>query len=280
MKSEYGTNQRLLGKPKVATLRKLLDNTMTPSEVETKGYGLAKVDGTRVTEDTLFGIGSNSKLFDVLATGLLISNSSLSPRISWDTKIAWFVPEWKLMDPTASSQTTIQDAMSHRTGMPRRDFIFPSDTVPDIIRRLRYLKPSTGFRELYQYNNHMYTLLSFFPPLLSGIPFEIYVNDFILKPLGLNSTTYFSKLPDGVNRTEDVFGLGRVRAYPFWALNEGNPGNVLSGLGGLISNVKDMAIWLQTLLGEGRHPADGETVIPEDVIRRVASRVTIAIPAA
>lgn len=83
----------------------------------------------------------------------------------------------------------------------------------------------------------MYTPLSYFPPLLTGIPFEIYVNDFILKPLGMNSTTYFSKTAvesghladgmgrDGVNQTEDVFGLGRVRAYPFWAPNEGNPGN-------------------------------------------------------
>ncbi|KAJ7111400.1 hypothetical protein C8R44DRAFT_551723, partial [Mycena epipterygia] len=29
-------------------------------KVETKGYGVAKVDGTEVTADTLFGIGSNS----------------------------------------------------------------------------------------------------------------------------------------------------------------------------------------------------------------------------
>ncbi|KAJ7144404.1 hypothetical protein C8R44DRAFT_539629, partial [Mycena epipterygia] len=29
--------------------------------VETKGYGIAKADGTKVTEDTLFSIASNSK---------------------------------------------------------------------------------------------------------------------------------------------------------------------------------------------------------------------------
>ncbi|KAJ7814921.1 beta-lactamase/transpeptidase-like protein [Mycena olivaceomarginata] len=262
--------------------------------IETRGYGLAKVDGTMVTDDTLFAIGSNSKLFDVLATGLLISNETLSPRISWNTKIASVMPEWGLMDPVASSETTIQDAMSHRTGLPRHDFILHADvgTVSETIGRLRYLKPSTGFRELWQYNNFMYTVLSYFPPLLTGIPFETYVNDFILQPLGMNSTTYFSKTAadsgnladgmarDGVNQTEDVFGLGRVRAYPFWSLNEGNPGSVISGPGGLISNAKNMAIWLQTLLSEGRNPVDGEIVIPEDVIRRVAAGVTVADPAA
>jgi CubicO group peptidase (beta-lactamase class C family) len=30
--------------------------------VETKGYGIATVDGTKVTENTRFGIGSNSKV--------------------------------------------------------------------------------------------------------------------------------------------------------------------------------------------------------------------------
>ncbi|KAF7366888.1 Beta-lactamase class penicillin binding protein [Mycena sanguinolenta] len=260
--------------------------------VETKGYGFAKVDGTRVTEDTMFGIGSNSKLFDILATGLLISNKTLSPRISWDTKLASVMPEWKLMDPVASAETTILDAMSHRTGLPRHDFMPPTDTVSDTIRRLRYLKPSTGFREQWQYNNHMYTVLSYFPPLLTGVPFETYVTDNILEPLGMSSTTYFSKPAadsghladgmgrDGVNQTEDLFGMGQVRAYPFWAPNEGKPGDVISGAGGLISSARDMAIWLQTLLAEGRNPVDNKPVIPDDIIRRVSSGATVSIPAA
>ncbi|KAJ7639711.1 beta-lactamase/transpeptidase-like protein [Mycena polygramma] len=260
--------------------------------VETKGYGFAKVDGTKVTSDTMFAIGSNSKLFDILATGLLISNETLSPRISWETKIASFVPEWQLMDPVASSQSTIMDVMSHRTGLPRHDFIFTPDFPSENIRRLRYLKPSTGFREQWQYNNHMYTLISYFPQLLAGVPFETYVNDFILRPLGMNSTTYYSKKADenghladgmgrdGVNQTEDVFGLGQVRAYPFWAPNEGVPRHVISGAGGVISNAKDMAIWLQALLLEGQHPVSGNTVIPTEVIRKVAAGITVASPVA
>ncbi|KAJ6588019.1 beta-lactamase/transpeptidase-like protein [Mycena capillaripes] len=255
--------------------------------VETKGYGIAKVDGSRVTENTLFGIGSNSKLFDILATGLLVSNESLSPRISWNTKIASVVPEWELMDPVASSESTIVDVMSHRTGLPAHDWILRSQNVVDTVRRLRYLKPSAGFRESWQYSNHMYTLLSYLPPVLVGVPFETYVNDFILQPLGMNSTTFFSKNAaesghladgmgrDGVNQTEDMFGMGQVRAYPFWV-----PSNEISGAGGVISNAKDMAIWLQTLLDEGRHPVHGRTVIPEDAIRRVGAGITVSTPVA
>jgi CubicO group peptidase (beta-lactamase class C family) len=31
-------------------------------DVETRGYGNAKLDGTKVTEDTIFAVGSNSKV--------------------------------------------------------------------------------------------------------------------------------------------------------------------------------------------------------------------------
>jgi hypothetical protein len=76
----------------------------------------------------------DSQLFATLATGILIYNKSLCPQISWDTKIADFVPEWRLMDPIASAESTIVDVMSHRTGLPRHDLIFfPADTVPDSV---------------------------------------------------------------------------------------------------------------------------------------------------
>ncbi|KAL4255394.1 hypothetical protein AB1N83_013511, partial [Pleurotus pulmonarius] len=48
----------------VAVVRKTGNDTWN---VETKGYGVAKADGTKVTEQTLFAIGSNSKLFDIMA---------------------------------------------------------------------------------------------------------------------------------------------------------------------------------------------------------------------
>ncbi|KAJ7118448.1 beta-lactamase/transpeptidase-like protein [Mycena crocata] len=238
--------------------------------VETKGYGIAKADGTKATSDTLFAIGSNSQ-----------------------TKIASVVPEWGLMDPIASAESTIQDVMSHRTGLPLHNPIISlTDTVPEIIGRLRYLKPSAGFREQYQDENHMYTLLSFFPPLLTGIPSETYVNDFIIEPLGMSSTTYsFARADetghladgmarDGVNQTEDMFGLGHVRALPYWAPSNQDTGLVTPGEGGVISNANDMAIWLQTLLNQGQHPTTNEIIVPSEVIAQVSSGLTVAAPIA
>lgn len=42
--------------------------------VETKGYGIAKANGSRVTENTLFAIGSNTKVGDAL---LMVPNTQV-----------------------------------------------------------------------------------------------------------------------------------------------------------------------------------------------------------
>ncbi|KAJ7451980.1 beta-lactamase/transpeptidase-like protein, partial [Mycena latifolia] len=253
--------------------------------VETKGYGVAKADGTTVTPDTIFSLGSNSKLFDIFATGLLISNQSLSPQISWTTKMASILPDWKLMDPVASSESTIIDLMSHRTGLPRHDesyFVF-NDTLPALVKRLRYLKPSAGFRETFQYNNIMYAVLSYLPTALlpHKPPFARYVKDHILDPLGLNSTTYSfaaanatGRMADGFFRegtspTENPFDAGTLKVP--YILN----GETFFGPGGVLTTPVDAARWLQMLILSGQHPTTSATIIPSSVIQMVATGVTV-----
>ncbi|KAJ7714871.1 hypothetical protein B0H16DRAFT_1617461 [Mycena metata] len=47
-----------------------------------------------------------------------------------------------------------------------------------------------------------------------------------------------------------------------------------------MSDAKEMAIWLQALLGQGRHPTQNKTVIPAEVIHRVSSGVVVSQPVA
>ncbi|KAE9390134.1 beta-lactamase/transpeptidase-like protein [Gymnopus androsaceus JB14] len=250
--------------------------------VETKGYGVAKADGSKVTADTLFAIGSNSKLFDIIATGLLISNESLSPRISWNTKISSIIPEWEMSDPVASSESTIIDLMSHRTGLPGYDEVYyEKQSLSSLISKIKYLRPSAGFRETWQYNNMMYTTLSYIPEVLLKVPFTRYVKEHIFLPLNLTSTTYSADIAEesgnlangfereGVNKTEDIFGEIQPRIKLILSLA------VLSGAGGIISSAKDVATWLQTLLLEGKNPANDEQVIPSAVIQKVATGITV-----
>ncbi|KAI3621302.1 beta-lactamase class penicillin binding protein [Moniliophthora roreri] len=257
-------------------------------EVETKGYGVAKLqDGSNFTADTVLSIGSNSKLFNVVATGLLISNESVTPRIDWKTKIGSVIPQWEIADSYASEKASIIDLMSHRTGLPRHDFMYRrSDTLPSMMKRMKFLKPSTEFRELFQYNNIMYGVLSYLPEALSTkTTLARYVKQHVFDALGMNATTYSfdvadasGNLADGICRENfslatGLPGTGTPRFMPYWFKDGGEDGN--SGPGGVISSANDMAIWLQTLLLWGKHPQTGEVVIPEEVLRTVASGVTV-----
>ncbi|KAF9463774.1 beta-lactamase/transpeptidase-like protein [Collybia nuda] len=259
--------------------------------IETKGYGRANLGGAKITENTLFAIGSNSKLFTALAVGLLIHNETLSPRLSWNTKVASVIPSWELMDPIATKQATILDIMSHRTGLPRHDFSVKSfDNITDVIKKLKFHRPSAEFRDVWQYNNHMYTILSYLPSvsLQHVTPLERYVKEHILVPLGMYSTTYSrdglnatgqfveGTIRQGVNISENPFGNGTVRSIPFdWLDSWGEVGDLYSGAGGVFSTAADIAIWLQTLLLGGINPSTNRSVIPVDVIEKVSAGVTV-----
>ncbi|KAF8063357.1 beta-lactamase/transpeptidase-like protein [Lyophyllum atratum] len=243
--------------------------------VETKGYGVAILaNGSRVTENTLFAIGSNSKLFNAIATGLLVSNETLSPRLLWTSKLASIVPGWGLVDTIAAKQATIIDALSHRIGLPRHDFSYRwTDDIPTLIKKMNFQRPSAEFRDVYQYtNNPPNGVLSYLPTLLlpSKIPFARYVKQHIFEPLSLTSTTYSydvaksGHLADGMvrqgaNYSENPLG-GTPKALPFWSTTGGEDGNML-------------------LLG-GYKPGTNQSVIPPEVIEKVSTGVSVAFPIA
>ncbi|RDB30019.1 hypothetical protein Hypma_013824 [Hypsizygus marmoreus] len=262
--------------------------------VETKGYGAATANGDKVTENTLFGIGSNSKLFTILATGLLINNATLSPRLEWTSKMASILPTWGLWDTTAAKEATIIDVMSHRTGLPGHDFSYKwSDDVPRLIEKMKYQRPSAEFRDVFQYSNNMYSVLSYLPTVLlpSKIPFTRYVKQTIFDRLNMTSTTYSFSVArstglladgmarQGINFSDNPFG-GIPRALPFWATAGNEDGNLVSGGAGIISNAVDLAIWLQTLLSNGLRPGTNESVIPAEVTEKVSAGVSVQAGAA
>lgn len=89
-------------------------------------YGVADAYGSPMTPDSVFAIASNSKLFLAISVGLLISNETLAKEremvIRWSTKVKDLIPEWGLMDDDMNRGVTLQDMLSHRTGMPRHDY--------------------------------------------------------------------------------------------------------------------------------------------------------------
>src|SRR5690349_15233975 len=79
-----------------------------------KGYGARKLGAsTAVDENTLFGIGSNTKAFTSAALASLVDEH----KISWDDPVYQRLPGFQMYDPYVSHEMTIRDLLTHRSGM-------------------------------------------------------------------------------------------------------------------------------------------------------------------
>lgn len=93
-------------------------------ETFSKGYGHATLSPqTPVTPHTLFYTASTTKSFTAAAAAKLVeSDEPAYSHISWHTKLSDLIPEdFVLQDKYTQDHITLEDALSHRTGMPRHD---------------------------------------------------------------------------------------------------------------------------------------------------------------
>ncbi|KAJ7461119.1 beta-lactamase/transpeptidase-like protein [Mycena latifolia] len=260
-------------------------------DIEYGSYGTAQADGSPVTPDTVFAIASNSKLFLSTSVGLLIKNESLAAargeKLRWDTKIRTVIPEWGLMDEDMQNAVTIQDMLSHRTGMPRHDLSGSARKggVSEMISTMRFLRPSAALREQYQYNNLMYETLSHLPPTLLNQTFESYIAEHLFAPLGMESSTYSvaeaearGTLAHGFywSMRDHLFNLTGTKTATVPYFQRPGDEKIWAGAAGVLTSVRDLSTWVAMLLNKGRHPYTNETVIPEDVVEHVALGVSVA----
>ncbi|KAF8999419.1 beta-lactamase/transpeptidase-like protein [Cyathus striatus] len=278
-------------------------NSTDPWYTEFASFGTATADGKAVDENTIFAIASNSKLILAISVGLLIHNETLQTdrekaglkKLEWRSKVGDILgDEWGLWDEDMSRAVTVQDMLSHRTGMPRHEFSGAARDggVPEMIRTLRYLLPSATHRETYQYNNLMFEALSHLPQHLLNVSYESYISDNIFKPLNMSSTTFSiseaeSWSADPKRKETFAHGFqwhardvverkkGELRAtVPYFS----RPGEekIWAGAGGVLTTTKDLSTWAATLLNRGRHPYTNESVIPTAILDHVERGITVA----
>jgi CubicO group peptidase (beta-lactamase class C family) len=96
---------------------------------DTITYGTAgarKKDGPAVDKDTLFEIGSITKVF----TGILLADSVLKGRASLEDPIPKHLPKDLLAPDSALNQVTLLDLATHTSGLPRLPANFDTGANP------------------------------------------------------------------------------------------------------------------------------------------------------
>ena len=238
-----------------------------------KGYGYRDY-GKKIpyTPNTVQPIASNTKLFTAVAAGLLVDEGKLD----WDKPIRQYVPSIKFYNDDLDRTITVRDMLSHRTGITRHDLIwYKSDfTQKELFDRLRYLEPTEPPRTTFLYNNMMYSGTGYAIELLSGKPWQTFVTERVLQPLGMTSTTFtiedMLKLHEpGVPYTErrDNTELYRI---PYYSDAIG-----VAPAGAINSNIVDISHWLIALMNAGVY--NGRQVLPKSVIRQTLAP-SIALP--
>ena len=159
------------------------------------GLGKADVAGNRAaTAETLFRIGSTSKALASLAVLLLVEEGKLSLEDPVHKLIpeVWFENRWEETDPVR-----IVHLLEHTTGWDDMHF-----------REYAKDSPAIGLPEAFNY--HHKSRISRWPPgtrmaycnsgppvaayiveKITGQKFEDYVEEKLLKPIGMKSATYF-----------------------------------------------------------------------------------------
>ena len=217
-----------------------------------KGYGVRKLgDAAPVDENTLFGIGSNTKAFTSAALASLVD----AGKISWDDPVYQRLPGFQMYDPYVSHEMTIRDLLTHRSGMGlgEGDLLFWPHTTftrDDIIYRLRFMKPASSFRSRFAYDNLMYIAAGQIIPAVTGKSWEEYVRERILVPLGMNTTN----LSNAAFRPGDDYAFphsklgGKLQAIEFVNLDNAGPA------GSINSSAAEMAKWVTLQLNHGKFP--------------------------
>lgn len=230
-----------------------------------KGYGVKSIaTNAKVDENTLFFIASNSKLF----TGTALANLENEKKLSLNDKITKYFPWYKLYDKTSTQMVTIKDMLTHRIGTKtfQGDFTFWNTKLSreEIMRRMKFLKPVSDFRDAYGYCNSCFLTAGMVVEKVTGKKWEQYVTDKMLKPLQMNSS---SALSNGIQHKSKNIATPYSTSFTNKLIEV--PYDVWDNLGpaaSVVSNVNDLSHWLQFQLDSGRY--NGKQILPWEVLQR------------
>ena len=175
--------------------------------VKQQGYGFTDTaNRTAVTPGTLFQAGSISKPVAALGALHLVDKGTLSLDEDVNTKLrGWTVPPNKFTD---ARKVTLRLILSHLAGLTVHGFPGyaigkPIPTLPQVLNGEKpantaavRVDQTPGSR--WRYSGGGYVVIQQMLLDVTGKPFPQFMDETVLKPLGMTSSTYAQPLPNDV----------------------------------------------------------------------------------
>lgn len=224
-----------------------------------RGYGVRELGKPETMEgNTIFHIASSTKAFTATCLGLLVDEG----KASWDDPVVKYLPDFKMYDPWITKEVSLRDLLNHRLGLKRYNRVmFRNEPfeIDEFLQHFPYMKPFSGFRTRFVYGNEQYIVASKLIEVISGKPYDKFLQERIFSPLGMTSTfptlshlknAGLANISHGHCNLDGGFVPVGVRLLdPVQPLPLGDIG--LNAAGCIWSNMEDLARWLEFFLGNG-----------------------------
>jgi len=235
-----------------------------------RGYGVRELGRPeRVDAETVFSLASISKSFTTAVMATLVDEGKLD----WDKPVRDYLPGFEMFDPVTTQLMTPRDLASHRSGLPRHDFLrFSTYLQPaELVRRLRYLPPSRTFRDGFQYNNLMFAAAGYLAGEVAGSNWNALVETRIFEPVGMtrSNTSPVDSAHDANHATGHRVDNGKVAPIEFYQYGKFG----VAPAGAVASSINDMLKYLGMYLNAGR--AGDRQVISAAQVQELWRGVTV-----
>ncbi|MDP9186433.1 MAG: beta-lactamase family protein [Verrucomicrobiota bacterium] len=230
-----------------------------------KGYGYADCAAKKpvLADQTLFRPGSISKLFTATAVMQLVEQGKLDLDRDVNDYLDFAIPK------TYPEPVTLRRLLTHSAGFEDvlKNLFVPNERA---IKSLRdYLVATMPARifppgKVVSYSNYGFTLAGYIVERISGEKFERYIDNHILKPLRMTTSTFDQPLPLALTPQMSQGYLAaakKPRSYEF--------ANVAPA-GSLTTTATDMTRFMLAFLQDGT--VDGATILKPESVRMMETR--------
>lgn len=213
-----------------------------------KGFGVKEAGSDeKVDEDTIFRLGSVSKGFASVLTGIFVESGV----VEWEKPVSYYLEEFRLNDPEQTERVLIKHLLSHTSGLPRHAYtnlVEDGLSLDRIIPRLEDVPLISREGEQIAYQNAAYSAIEKVLEVKAGTDFVTLLNNAIFDPLQMvHSSASYESIRSAENKAlPHVYHSRRKGRVPIRISRKYY--NAVSS-GGINASASDMGQWLLLLTG-------------------------------